>query len=101
MDRRSKLQTLLESTINSSYVYFQPPASVKLDYPCVVFTLSSDRTSYANNKLYIDKLRFTITIIDRNPESELFDKIKLLPLCSFDRTYMSNNLNHYVFTIFF
>lgn len=101
MDRRSSLQTLLENTINSTNVYFQPPTSVKLEYPCIIFMLSSDKTSYANNNLYLNKNKYTVTIIDRNPESTLFDKIKFLPLCSFDRSYIANNLNHYVFSIFF
>jgi hypothetical protein len=40
-------------------------------------------------------------VIDRNPDSELPDKVIELPLCKFDRFYTADNLNHTVFTLFF
>ena len=51
MDRRLKLQTLLESIKGVSKVYFQPPETVKMSYPCIVYLLDADKGLHANNSL--------------------------------------------------
>jgi hypothetical protein len=45
--------------------------------------------------------RYTLTVIDRNPDSELADQVEEIAFCHFDRFYAAENLNHYVFTLFF
>lgn len=82
-------------------VNFQPPESIKLTYPCIIYTLNSDQPSYANNQIYLNKNRYTISLISRTPDIDIFDDVRALPLCSFDRTYVVNNLYHYVFTLYF
>ena len=42
-----------------------------------------------------------MTIIDKNPDSQLPDKLGELPLCRLNRVYTADNLNHYVFDIYF
>ena len=34
---RLELQSVLEQTLGSRNVYFQPPASVKMKYPAIVY----------------------------------------------------------------
>lgn len=99
LDQRSKLQKVLEDITKN--VYFQPPSSKTLTYPCIIYSLSSDRPLYAGNKIYLNKDRYTVIVIDRNPETSLFGEVRSLPLCSFDRFYTTGNLNHYAFSLYF
>lgn len=81
-------------------VYFQPPESIKIDYPCILYELTSIDTKFADNKPYKQEKRYKVTVIDKNPDSEIPDKIGKLPMCIFDRHYTSDNLHHFVFNIY-
>jgi hypothetical protein len=99
MSDRLDLQTLLEAITED--VYFQPPETVKITYPCIIYERSDIRTDYADNNPYSLKKEYTITVIDKNPDSLIPDMIALLPTASFDRHFTADNLNHDVFTLFF
>ena len=83
------------------HVYFQPPASKKLKYPCVVYKLDDMPSLYANNRPYHWDHVYQLTVIDRDPESVIREKIAELPTCRFQRFFVSDNLNHYVFKIYY
>ena len=82
-------------------MYFQPPATVKMSYPCITYDLMDIDEKYANNGAYLSKEKYKITLIDEDPESEFISKVKSLPLCSFDRGFIANNMNHWVFILYF
>lgn len=99
--RRLELQSLLELTLGSRNVYFQSPSNVKMKYPCIVYSRSNITDQYANNAAYKRKTAYTITLITTDPDSDLVSKIKDLPLCRHDRSYVADGLNHDVFTLFY
>ena len=101
MGQRLQLQELLELTIGSTNVYFQPPANVQMQYPCIVYKRDSAGTKFADNGLYQHMKRYQITVITRDPDSNIPDKIASLPLCAFNRFFVANNLNHDVFNLYF
>lgn len=101
MANRTDLQTLLLSILGSTNVYFQPPSSVQLQYPCIIYKLGDIDTTFANNKPYSYGTRYSVTLVDRNPDNLIVDKIKALPSCSFDRYYTADNLNHYSFNLYY
>lgn len=86
--------------LGSRSVYYQPPESVKLVYPAIVYSLSGVRKFDANNKGYRVVPCYETILIDRNPDSHYISKILELSYSSFDRSYVSDNLNHFVFTIY-
>lgn len=98
---RLQFQTLLETVLGSRNVYFQPPANVIMNYPCIVYSRDSAETEFANNSPYRYTKRYQVTVIDRNPDSGIPDKVAQLPRCTFSRFFTADNLNHDVFTIFF
>lgn len=98
MDRQA-LQTLLASITPN--VYFQPPPDLIMVYPCIVYQRSSVKVDYADNSPYHRKKSYQVTVIDRDPDSLIPDKVAELPLCSFDRFFAVSNLNHDVYTLFF
>ena len=91
---------MLENVLGSRNVYFQPPESVKLKYPCVIYEKADIETVKANNNDYLLNERYTVTYITDDPDSELTYEFLKLPYCSYDRRYVTNNLNHEVFTIY-
>jgi hypothetical protein len=101
MAPRSELQTILEAVLGTRNVYFQPPANVQMQYPCIVYNRDSANTQFAGNTPYRNTKRYQVTVIDRNPDSGIPDKVAVLPMCSYDRFFTADNLNHDVFTIFF
>lgn len=100
-DKRLNLQTDLSNLFTPNKVYFQPPSSVKIVYPCVIYKLDSINVNYADSIKYKNKKRYTVTVIDQNPDSELPNKILTLEYSSFDRHFISDNLNHYTFTLYY
>lgn len=91
---------MFENILGSRNVYFQPPPSVKIKYPAIVYSLDTIEVDHANNRLYKKIPKYTATLIDTNPSSEYLVKIMNLPYSKFDRFYTSDNLNHFVFTIY-
>ena len=102
MSNRADLQSKLENEImGSKNVHFQPPATMHMEYPAIVFGLSNIRNTFANNSSYKRARAYQVILIDKNPDSEYVDKILSLPMCSFDRHYKSDNMNHFVFTLYY
>lgn len=101
MTSRLELQALLEEILNSKHVYFQPPESVKMQYDAIVYSRKNIQSKYANNSIYNQRDCYEVTVIYRNPDSDIPRKISKLPLCRFDRHYNSDNLNHDVFTLYY
>ena len=101
MDRRMELHQRLVNILGSNNVYFQPPESIKLAYPCIVYERSDINQKYADNKTYFDMVRYSLTLITRTPESALVKQILELPYCSYDRYYAADSLSHDAFTLFY
>lgn len=97
---RIDLQKKLEQLLGSRNVYFQPPGNIKMQYPCIVYTLDDIKTTHADNSIYSHSMVYTITLIHKQPDSDLVTKMLTLPYCNFDRFYTADNLNHYVYTLY-
>lgn len=101
MGSRFDLHEILKQKLGSNYVYFQPPASLQMKYPAIVYSRSRIENYYADNNVYAQTYLYTITVIDANPDSEIVSKVSLIPRIRHDRTYTSDNLNHDVFTLIY
>lgn len=101
MASRLQLQSLLETLLGSKNVYFNPPESLKMQYPCIRYERSDIKNTSANNSIYKQDIQYTITVIDRHPDSEITKKVSMIPGIRFNRPYTSDNLHHDVFTLFF
>lgn len=101
MSDRLNLQTELETILGSRNVYFQPPSSVRMQYPAIVYSRKDIEKRSANDGVYQKLPSYEVILIDKNPDSKFVDKILELPYCGFDRHYESDNLNHDVFTLYY
>lgn len=101
MGSRLELHELLCETLGSRNVYFQPPESLKLHYPAIVYSRSSINNTHANDSVYIQSRAYELVVIDEDPDSTIVDDVSKLPMCSHNRNYKVDNLNHDAFTIYY
>ena len=99
MGSRLELQNLLESIIGSRNVYYQPPESIKIKYPAIIYSRNDIDNNFADDIVYMQNHTYQIIVIDANPDSEIVNKISKLPMCRYNRHYTSDNLNHDVFIL--
>lgn len=101
MANRLELHEVLCKILGSRNVYYQPPASVKMKYPAIVYSRSSIDNSYANNSVYNQMTAYDVIVIDSDPDTPLIEVMSKLPLCRFVRHYVADNLNHDLFILNF
>lgn len=96
-----KLQESLEEFMGNDHVYFQPPESIKMVYPCIVYMLDDVDVRFADNKPYTMTDRYSVRIIDPNPDSKLrYEFLVKFPYASFGTHYTSKNLHHWTFNLY-
>lgn len=101
MTSRIELQAKLEELLGSRNVYYQPPETLKIEYPAIIYSKSRIDKKSANNAAYKLTNGYEIIVIDKKPDHSVINKLLELPMCSFDRHYISDNLNHDVLTLYF
>lgn len=106
MDDRLEFHEILCDIINMTepdgdrHTYFRPPASMKMKYPAIRYNRKVIENRHANNGVYIQNNAYEVIVIDTNPDSIYVKKVSMLPHCRHERHYVSDNLNHDVFTIY-
>lgn len=98
---RLSLSRLLRNVLGNDNTYFSPPTGMELKHPCIVYTLSGTSVKHADNIPYNIELQYQVTVIDENPDSDIFQRMLKLPKCRFNRHFCVDGLNHYVFTLYF
>lgn len=104
MASRLSLHEDLKTLLGSSNVYYQPPESLKIKYPCFIYRLSSANVTPADNDIYLYTRQYQLTFITKDPDDELIDEIpkffaKKFKGCRMSAHFTSDNLNHYNYTI--
>ena len=107
MSRRLKLHNALCDILScpnkgpECRAYFQPPSSVKMKYPAIVYGLEDIENTFANDGVYLSQRKYSVTVIDEDPDSHIVGRVASLPSCRFNRHFESDNLNHDVFILQF
>jgi len=101
MNKRKELHELLENVIGNSNVYYQPPASVMMQYPAIVYSRTNISNTYADNLAYKQRYAYNVIVIDYAADSEIVAKVAKLPMCRFNRHYVADNLYHDSFIIYY
>lgn len=92
---------ILCEVLGSNHCYFDPPATIHMKYPCIRYSYSNDEDRFADNRRYLKNKRYIVTIIDKDPDSKIPERLKELPYCYSDRNYAMDGLSHFVFTMFY
>lgn len=101
MASRRLLQNKLEEILGTNNVYFQPPPSIHMCYPAIVYSLEGVNKTFANGLAYNISKSYTLIVIDTNPEGVIADKVNLLPFCKHIKRYPKDGLTHDVFRIYY
>ena len=102
MANRLKLQTKLESLMGNKNVYYQPPESIKIEYPAIIYSKSKIEQKFANDSRYSSFTKYEIIVVSKKQDEPIIENLmSSFPYCSFDRHYKSDNLNHDVLTLYF
>ena len=106
MASRLSLHNDLIGIIGNSNVYFQPPETVKLKYPCFIYKLVGANVGAADNDIYTYIRRYQLTYVTKDPDCDLIDTIpkyfaKKLKSCRMSTHFTSDNLNHYNYEIYY
>lgn len=101
MSNRADLQAELEKILGNRNVYYQPPESVKINYPAIIYSRNDIDSKYANDKSYINTNCYEVIVIDKKPDNAAIDQILGLPCCIFDRHYTADNLHHDVLILYY
>lgn len=99
IDISQEMQSRLEAICD--HVYFQPPSNIKMEYPCILYSRDRIENKHGNNHVYIQNHRFQVTVIDKDPDSEITNKLSKFDKCEFDRRFITDNLYHDVFTLYY
>lgn len=101
MDRRIELHDILSGIPGVKKAYFQPPETVKLEYPCIIYHLQNVYMQSADDYPYKNRDGYSVMIIDRNPDSEIRRNLEAMQLCRFDRYFTSDGLNHWSYVLYY
>lgn len=102
MDRRQKLHNLLKTVTGINNVYYQPPESVKIKYPCVIYSKKSKYTKRADNSVWGIVDRYEVTIVTNKADTDYADKIlEHVQRSSYVRRFIANNLYHDTLSIYY
>ena len=102
MASRLKLHEELCELLGTRNVYFQPPESIKLKYPCIVYSLSGVTKRNADDRLYNGINQYQVVSIEIDPDGDISMKLlEKYPMCSFNRGYVVDNLNQKDHTLYY
>ena len=102
MARRLQLHEKLCGILGSRNVYFQPPASVKLNYDCIIYKIKSRSSLKADDIRYQNYTAYEVKFIHRDPDSTIAESIiDSFRYCFHENTFVVDNLHHDVYTIYY
>lgn len=101
MAQRLLLQAMLEECLGSRNVYYQPPESLRMQYPAIRYKRRPIVPDRADNIAYRLKHFYELVLIDPNPDSPVVEKLAMLPYCRHEQHFETEGLNHDMYTIYF
>lgn len=72
-----------------------------MTFPCIVYQRYAEKTEFADNTPYLLTDRYQVTVIDSDPDSLIPRKVASLPMCTKNRFFVVDNLNHDVYNLYY
>ena len=101
MAPRTQLQSLLETLLGSENVYFNPPVTTQIAYPCIIYSRDLSNVQHADNEPFRRTKRYQVKLISEDPDDGTFEELAGLPMSTHSRSFKVGQLNHDVFDIFY
>ena len=100
-ERRLLFDEMIKEVTGLTHVYYDPPESVLMEYPAIVYKKTKMPALYANNKKYVKSIAFEVQVICEDPDTIYVDKVQDIKFSAFDRHFVADDLHHDVLTIIF
>lgn len=83
-------------------VYFQPPSSILLKHPCIIYNRNGIDAKYADDSTYMSTQEYQVMLIEKNPDSNVVNEIcRHFSKCSVTQQYAINNLYHTTLKLYY
>lgn len=100
-EKRVRLHHYLENVLGSNKVYFQPPESVKMQYPCIRYNLAKVPVIHADDKVYLTNPKYVIVYITTQPDDDMrYTLVNSLGV-PIIQTYAKDGLYHYIYEFYY
>jgi hypothetical protein len=101
MANRLEFQRELVKILGSENVYFQPPESLTMKYPAIVYERYNIKNGFADNDVYQHQHYYKVTVLDLDPDSEIVESMSKFKNARFSSHYVSDNINHDSFIVYY
>ena len=99
---RTELHEVLCGLLGNRRAYYQPPESIRLSYPCIVYSEKIPSILHADNRPYKTDRCYKITLISGDPDEPLRFNLEQLPMIRMlTEPYTSDNLHHFVYQLYY
>ena len=97
-----ELREIQKTCLGYHNTYFGPIEGTRLKYDCVIYKMTTMDENKANNKTYVNRPVYDVTVISRNPETPVPWAIQNhFERCSPGKFFVTENLYHFPFTIIY
>ena len=88
--------------LGSRNVYFQPPESIRLKYPCIIYSLKDVDILHADNRPYKKDRCYKVMLVTGDPDSDIPFRLEDLPMIRMITSpYTADNLHHFVYQLYY
>lgn len=102
MADRLLLQEELEDVLGSANVYFQPPESIKLEFPCIIYKRNRPYNQYADNLSYLFMNSYNILYIDSDPDNDMTERMRHhFSRLNIGSPYVADGRYHHPFDLYY
>lgn len=102
MGTRLEFSAILKSLMPVPHVYFRSPSSERMVYPCFRYDLDDIDIKSADNMPYKTTKAYLVTYITDDPDDDMSEALfSAFQHIKFVRPYTADNLNHFVYKIFY
>lgn len=84
------LRQIVKDACGKENVYYQPPANLRMSYPCICYEKSKIQNAAADNRVYLQRIFYQLTVIDSRPDSEITKALMQMVKCRYDRSYKAD-----------
>lgn len=99
---RLEFDSKLREILGNDNCYFDPPTEEEMHYPCIMYNQPISSSRYADGVKYIRNKRYSVTVIDYDPDSKLANQLyNSFDYCYHSTSYVSDGLHHFVYDIYF
>lgn len=102
MATRLELHEKLCEVLGTRNVYFQPPETIKLKYPCIIYNSVNPDVVRADDAVYNITKCYDLLLIEKDCDSLKYcDILKAFPMCRCNRSFITDGLFHNSLTLYF